>query len=79
MRSVSPHRWHDPNRSYGEFLKRYLKFLGSPPETDATDGDQSFAESLPVCNSRKGFTRSSGRGKMMVEFFSVAISVRVCR
>ena len=44
-----------------------------------TVGGQSFAESFPEDRSRKGFTRSSGRGKMMVEFFSVAISVRVCR
>lgn len=44
-----------------------------------TVGGQSFAESSPDDRARKGFTRSSGRGKMMVEFFSVAISVRVCR
>ncbi len=41
-------------------------------------GRQSLEESpLPVCSSRKGFTRSSGRGKMMVEFFSLAMSVSV--
>jgi hypothetical protein len=28
--------------------------------------------------SKNGLSRSMGRGKMMVEFFSVAISVRVC-
>ncbi len=39
---------------------------------------QSLEESpLPVCSSRKGFTRSSGSGKMMVEFFSLAMSVSV--
>lgn len=29
--------------------------------------------------SRKGLIRSIGTGKMVVEFFSVATSVRVCR
>ena len=49
-------------------------------QTDPRGGQrQSFFRGLLFSDLEEGFHEIGGRGKMMVEFFSVAISVSVWR
>jgi len=77
-------------RSRGASLQAPEKFLKRRPQRAApTEGNNDFASNLKpptvpssthvVFFSRKGLSRSMGMGKIVVEFFSVATSVRVCK